>query len=58
MQLVTKFWHPDLADTLSVRGRLEININNQQRIIQFAAGRIQRSDERMFFRRSLHCQAR
>ena len=57
MQLVTKFWHPDLADALPVRGRLGININNQQRIVQFAAGRIQSGDERVFFRRSLHRQA-
>ena len=40
MQLVTKIWHPHLADALAVRGRLGININNQQRIVQFAAGRV------------------
>jgi hypothetical protein len=57
VQLISEFWHSDLPDTLAVRGRLGININNQQRIIQFAAGRIQRGDERVFFRRSLHCQA-
>src|SRR5439155_2055124 len=57
VQLITEFWHPDLTDTLTVRGRLGININNQQRIVQFAAGRIQSGDERVFFRRSLHCQA-
>ena len=57
MQLVAKIWHPDLADALTVRGRLGININNQQRIVQFAAGRIQSGDERVFFRRSLHRQS-
>jgi hypothetical protein len=57
VQLITKFWHPDLPDALTVCGRLGINIDNKQRIVQFAAGRIQRGDERVFFRRGLHCQA-
>ena len=52
MQFITKLWHPDLPDALTVCRRLGININNQQRIIQFAAGRIQRGDKRVFFRRS------
>ena len=58
MQLVPKFWHPDVADTLTVCGRFRININNQQRIIQFAAGRIQRRDKRMFLGWRLHRQSR
>jgi hypothetical protein len=57
MQLITKLRHPNLPDALTVCGRLRINVNNQQRIIQFTAGRIQRGNERVFFRRSLHCQA-
>src|SRR4030095_12321670 len=57
MQLIAKFRHPNLADALAVRGRLGININNQQRVVQLTAGGIQRGDERVFFRRSLHCQA-
>ena len=57
VQFIAKFWHLDLADALAVCGRRRININNQQRIVQFAARRIQRGDERMFFRRSLHRQA-
>ena len=57
MQLITKLWHLHLADALAVRGRLRINIHNQQCVIQFAAGRIQRGDKRVFFRRSLHCQS-
>jgi hypothetical protein len=55
MQLIAKFGHLNLPDTLTVCGRIGININNQQRIVQFAAGRIQSGDERVFFRRSLHC---
>jgi hypothetical protein len=57
MQLITKIWQFHLADALAVRGRLGIDVNDQQRIIEFAAGWIQRGDERVFFRRSLHCQA-
>jgi hypothetical protein len=56
MQLIAKLWHPDFSDALPVCGRPRININNQQRIVEFAAGRIQRGDECVFFRRSLHRQ--
>jgi hypothetical protein len=58
MQFITKLWHPDLSDALTVCGRFRININNQQRIIQFAAGRIQRCDKRMFLGWRLHRQFR
>src|SRR5262245_48544462 len=37
MQLIAKLWHLHFADTLPVCGRLRININDQQCIIQFAA---------------------
>jgi hypothetical protein len=57
MQLVAKIWQCHLADALTERGRLGININNQQRIVQFAAWRIQSGDECVFFRRSLHRQS-
>ena len=46
----------NLAETLPVCGRFRIDINNQQRIIQFAARRIKRGDKRVLLRRSLHRQ--
>jgi hypothetical protein len=58
MQLITKFWHLYFAHALTVRGRIGININNQQRIVKFAAGRIQRRDKRMFLGWRLHRQSR
>jgi hypothetical protein len=58
MQLIAKLWHPDFPDALPVCGRLGININNQQRIVQFTARRIQRGHECMLFGRGLHRQSR
>ena len=58
MQLIAKLRHLHLPDALTVCGRLRINIHHQQRIIQFAAGRIQRGDERMFLGWRLHRQFR
>ena len=40
MQLVAKIWQFHLADALAVRGRLRIDVNNEQRVVQLAAGRI------------------
>ena len=56
MQLIAKLGHLHFADALAVRVRLRINIDNQQRVVKLAVGRIQRGYERMFFRRSLHRQ--
>ena len=38
VQLVAELRQGDLAHSLAVRGRLVINIDNQQRIIEVAAG--------------------
>src|SRR5262245_23172652 len=40
MQFVAKIWQRDLTDALTVGGRLGININNQQRVVELAARRI------------------
>jgi hypothetical protein len=40
VQFIAKLWHLHLADSLTVRGRLGIDVNNQQRIVQLAAGRV------------------
>src|SRR4029453_5435379 len=58
MQLVAKLRHLDLADALAVGGRLRINIDNQQRVVELAAGRIKRCHKCMLLRRSLHRQSR
>jgi hypothetical protein len=57
VQFIAEFGHFHFADSLAVRGRVGINIHDQDCIVQFAGGRIQRRDERVFFRRSLHRQA-
>jgi hypothetical protein len=40
MQLITELRHPHLGDALAVGARLRIDIDNQQRVIEFAAGRL------------------
>jgi hypothetical protein len=40
MQFIAKLWHLNFANAPAVCGRFGININNQQRIVQLAAGRI------------------
>src|ERR1044071_765650 len=54
MQLIAKVRQLHFADALSVRSRLRINSDDQERVVQFAAGWIQRRDERVFFHRRLH----
>src|SRR5437773_11497277 len=58
VQLITKLRHLNFADPLAVRARTGINIDNQQRVVEFAAGRIESRHERVLFRRSLHRQPR
>jgi hypothetical protein len=58
VQLIAKLRHLDLADALAVRARLRINIDNQQRVVEFAAGRVKRGHECMLFGRGLHRQSR
>jgi hypothetical protein len=58
VQLIAKLRRLDLADALTVRARLRINIDSQQRVVEFAAGRVKRRHEYMFFGRDLHRQSR
>src|SRR5438105_9588543 len=58
MQFIAKLWHHYFAHALAVRRRLGINVENQQRVVEFAPRRIQRGDKCVFFRRRPHCQPR
>ena len=58
VKLITKLWHLNFADPLAVRARTGINIDNQQRVVEFAARWIKPRDERVFLWWRLHGQSR
>jgi hypothetical protein len=58
MELVTEFWHLNLADLPAIAARVRINIHNQQRVVEFATWRVKRRHERIFLRWRLHRQPR
>jgi hypothetical protein len=58
VKLVAKLRHFDLADALAISAGVRINIHDQQRVVEFAAGRIKRRHERIFLGWPLHGQPR
>ena len=49
VKLVAELRHDGLADALPVGGRFGINIHDEQRVIEFATGRVEGGDEGVFF---------
>src|SRR4030095_11313535 len=58
MQLVAKLRHLDLANALTVGARLGVNIDNEQRVVELAAGGIKPRHKCMLLWWSLHRHSR